>query len=293
MTAVKEKAYAKINLFLDVLSKREDGFHDIRTVMHTVSLADEITVFYTPSDKTSIKVSVVGSKFLPTDKKNLVYRAAELYLDRLGINASVEIKLLKNIPIAAGLAGGSSDAAATLRALNRINHKRMTDKALFELAAELGSDVPYCLLGKTALCEGRGEKIKRLKDISLGHFVVATAGEYVSTPKAYEKLDDIFSNFDGSLKSGGDEHCDFMLHAADKGIIDPKGLFNIFEAAVLPECSGAAKIKARLSELGAKAALMSGSGPSVFGVFDSAAEAERARDALIAEGFRAFSAASV
>ena len=203
MTAVKEKAYAKINLFLDVLSKREDGFHDIRTVMHTVSLCDDVTVFYTPRDKTSIRISVDGNRYLPQDSRNLAYRAAELYLKKTAITASVEIKLIKRIPVAAGLAGGSADAAAVLRALNRINHKRLTDKALSELAGELGSDIPYCLFGKSALCEGRGENITRLPNAFLGHFVVAVGNEHVSTPKAYGALDVTFSDFDGSIPTGG------------------------------------------------------------------------------------------
>ena len=205
MIAVKEKAYAKINLFLDVINKRDDGFHDVKTVMHTVSLCDDVTVFYTPSDKRSIRVSVDGNKYLPQDSRNLAYRAAQLYLDKCAISANVDIKLKKRIPVAAGLAGGSSDAAAVLRAMNKANKRLLTDKALAEISSELGSDVPYCLMGKTALCEGRGEIMTRLPDVSVGYAVIAIADEFVSTPKAYGALDSVYSDFDGSVKTGGEE----------------------------------------------------------------------------------------
>ena len=293
MTAVKEKAYAKINLFLDVLSKREDGFHDIRTVMHTVSLCDEVTVIYTPRDKTTIRISVDGNRYLPQDSRNLAYRAAELYLEKTAITAAVEIKLIKRIPIAAGLAGGSADAAAVLRALNRINHKRLTGKALLELAGELGSDIPYCLFGKSALCEGRGENITRLPNAFLGHFVVAVGNEHVSTPKAYTALDVAFSDFDGTVQTCGNEKFESIIASVKDGIINPDGLFNVFEAAVLPMCPGATEIKKQLIELGASASLMSGSGPSVFGLFSSAEAAEAAAKKLRAAGHRAFACCSV
>ena len=293
MIAVKEKAYAKINLFLDVVSKREDGFHEIKTVMHTVSLCDEVTLFYTPSDKTNIRVSVDGNKFLPQDSRNLAYRAAQLYLDKCALTASVDIKLKKRIPVAAGLAGGSSDAAAVLRAMNRSNRRILTDKALSELSAELGSDVPYCLMGKTALCEGRGEKMTRLPDVYLGYAVIALADEFVSTPKAYAALDGVFSDFDGTVKTGGNEKFPILKSAINEGEIDIKGLFNVFERAVLPDCPKATEIKAELLSLGAKAALMSGSGPSVFGIFDTLSKAELAKEALVKKGFGAFVVHSV
>lgn len=293
MIAVKEKAYAKINLFLDVINKRSDGFHEIKTVMHTVSLCDDITLFYAPSDKTDIKVFVDGNKFLPQDSRNLAYRAANLYLEKCAIKANVQIKLKKRIPVAAGLAGGSSDAAAVLRAINRANRRLLADKVLSELSAELGSDVPYCLMGKTALCEGRGEIMTRLPDVSLGYAVIAIAGEFVSTPKAYGTLDAAFCDFDGTVATGGDEKYPILKSAIDKGVLDVNGLFNVFEGAVLPECPKATVIKAELLSLGARAAMMSGSGPSVFGIFDTLTKAENAANALLQKGFSAFVVHSV
>ena len=293
MNAVKEKAYAKINLYLDVVSKRDDGFHDVRTVMHSVTLCDDVTVLYMPSEKTSIKVSVSGNRHIPNDSRNLVYRAASLYLERAGVTASVTVKLIKRIPVAAGLAGGSSDAAATLRALNRINGKRFSDRALAELAAEIGSDVPYCLTGGTALCEGRGELVSRLKDQMLGYFVIAVANEHISTPSAYADLDKIFSDFDGSIATGGDAALPELMSALDRGSLCASGLFNVFERSVLISCPGASMLKRRLTDLGASASLMSGSGPSVFGVFDTLDAAERATATLLSEGVSAFTACSV
>ena len=134
MKAQKEFANAKINLYLDVISRREDGFHDIKTVMHSVSLADEVTVIYRPSQTTNIKMSVIGNRFLPTDGKNLAVRAAALYLDMAKKTADIEIILKKKSPVAAGLAGGSSDAAATLRAMNKLFDKMFTERALYKMA---------------------------------------------------------------------------------------------------------------------------------------------------------------
>ena len=162
MTTIKERANAKINLYLDVLSKREDGFHDIKTVMHSVNFGDEITVTAVPSEKTSVRVEVIGARFLPLDNRNLAVRAAYLFLEKAKLTEEVTIKLVKRLPVAAGLAGGSSDAAAVLRAMNKIHSKLFTVPALTAISAELGSDVAYCLYGKTALCEGRGEKITKL-----------------------------------------------------------------------------------------------------------------------------------
>ena len=293
MRAVKERANAKINLYLDVISKREDGFHDIKTVMHSVSLCDELTVIYKPSSVTEVKLFLKGNRFLPADDKNLAVRAAKLYLERAGITADIEIRLYKRIPIAAGLAGGSSDAAATLRALNRLFDRLFSEKALLNMASTLGSDVPYCLYGKTALCEGRGEIMTRLSDSLKLNLVVAVAKEWVSTPEAYSRLDGTFSNFDGSVKTNGDAYYDNLIRSIDNGILSENALFNVFEASVFDMCPGALKIKNRMYEMGAKFALMSGSGPSVYGVFESETEAKRAMEALREEEITAYSAESV
>ena len=293
MVTVKEYAYAKINLYLDVLAKRDDGFHDVRTVMHTVSLCDEITVTVKPSSAPFVRLTVVGHSKLPTDSRNLAVRAAELFLESTLIRADVSIRLIKKIPVAAGLAGGSTDAAAVLRALNRAYKRPLTEKRLLALAAELGSDVPYCLLGGTALCVGRGELINRLPENLDLHVVVAVADEYVSTPMAYTELDTVYSDFKAERQDDAEACYTGILDAVTTGSIDGVKLFNVFEKAILPICPGAELIKNKICDLGATHVLMSGSGPSVYGIFPDRASAEGAKDNLIKSGIRSYCARTV
>ena len=294
MRSIKEMAYAKINLYLNVLERREDGFHGIETVMHTLSLADEVTLTVIGMGKRAVRLTVDGSKWLPTDKKNIAYSAAMLFMERAGIDATVQIRLVKRIPVAAGLAGGSADGAAVLRGMNRLFGRPLTDKMLLSLASELGSDLPYCLLGGTALCTGRGESITRLKDSLDLHCVVAvSSGEHVSTPSAYSMLDEMYSNFDGSVPDISGDALMELLSSIENGSLECSGLFNIFEGAVLSDCQGAREIKSRLLSLGARHALMSGSGPSVFGIFDTEVEARAAATSLTESGFVANYARSV
>ena len=293
MRAIKENAYAKINLYLDVTGKRSDGFHDIETVMHTVSLSDTITVEIKPSREATVTMQIVGERRLPADDKNIAVKAAKLYLSRAGIKDRVNIILSKNIPIAAGLAGGSADAAATLRALNRLYNKRYTDRMLISLAAELGSDVPYCVFCGTALCRGRGELIERLPNLKDKLFVIAVAeGEHVSTPTAYAALDAIYSDFDGSIPRSNSGYLDRLLCGIKSENLSTDALYNVFESAVFKACPGAECLKSKMIELGAVASLMSGSGPSVFGVFDTEESAKEAERELISLGYRAYFARS-
>ena len=293
MVAVKEYAYAKINLYLDVLAKREDGFHDIKTVMHTVSLYDEVTVSVKRSDRRAIRLTVVGYPKLPTDSRNLAYRAAELFLSETLISAEVDIKLIKRIPVAAGLAGGSTDAAAVLRALNRALKRPLTEKRLLALAAQLGSDVPYCLIGGTALCYGRGERMDRLPERLDLKLVVAVADEYVSTPMAYAELDSIFEDFKAPRDLSHELALSAVIESLSSGVLPDGELYNIFENAVFKTCFGAESIKTRMLELGATHALMSGSGPSVFGIFPSEVEAVKAVEDFTSRGIRAYFAESI
>ena len=292
MTTVKENACAKINLYLDVVGKRADGYHDVKTLMHTVDLSDEITVSMHPSGKRSVHLFVEGNHFLPTDGKNLAVKAAHLFLDRIGLDAEISIKLVKNIPVAAGLAGGSADAAAVLRALNKIFKKPFTRYALAKMAEELGSDVPYCVLGGTALCEGRGELVTHVKTELRLITVIVSSGEHISTPEAYSELDRKYSDFDGSIPNGSVSF-DCMKRSLSDGGIKPETLYNSFEEAILPKCPIASRAKERLLELGAYAAMMSGSGPSVFGLFDTEEKAAAAAAKLNEEGMKAFVAKTV
>jgi 4-diphosphocytidyl-2-C-methyl-D-erythritol kinase len=293
MKVVKEKAYAKINLYLDVLAKREDGFHDIKTVMHSISLCDNVTVSQIDSRTINVKMGVFGCHFLPVDERNLCVRAARLFLERAGINASVHIYLEKNIPVSAGLAGGSTDAAAVLRALNRLNGRIFTDKMLMSLAADLGSDVPYCILGKTALCEGRGEIITRLRDLQGLHVVIAIANERVSTQVAYKALDEAYSDFVSSNTTGGEQKFGRLISAINNDEFYGDGVFNAFEYVILPMCNGASMIKSFLEKQAPLATLMSGSGPSVYAIFNSEHSARQSVELLKAQGITAFYAVSV
>ena len=290
MRAVKEMAYAKINLYIDVIGKRDDGFHAISTVMHSVSLCDEVTVTLNSLGNENIRMVLDGNRRLPTDSKNLAVSAAAMFLSRAGIKADITIKLNKKIPIAAGLAGGSTDAAATLRALNKLFSRTFAERALLSMAAELGSDVPYCLLSGTALCEGRGEIITRLPSALKLHTVIAVATEHVSTPKAYALLDAKYTDFKEPRATDAKAA---ILDGAKSGVMPSGELYNIFEGVILPECPGAAKIKQAMLLFGATHAMMSGSGPSVFGVFDSKDKAERACTELESLGFTAYYATSV
>ena len=293
MNAVKEKAYAKINLYLDVVGKRDDGFHCIKTVMHSLSLCDDVTVIVSDSRELSIRLQINGNKYLPTDDKNLAYRAAELFYKRLCKSAAVTIKLTKRIPVSAGLAGGSSDAAAVLRALNRMNKRPFTVKELCRIGAELGSDVPYCILGKTALCEGRGEILTRIRTNAVLNAVIAGADDRVSTPMAYKALDVAYNDFkDVSLTDAEEKYRLFETNfKSDKSI--SKYIYNIFESVVLSECPKAKALKEELLSLGAECAMMSGSGPSVFALFDTMDDALAAKSELISKGYKAWIAHSV
>ena len=293
MRAVKEKAYAKINLFLDVVSKRTDGFHDIKTVMHSVSLSDDITVIYSKSSKTNVKMLLRGNDRLPIDEKNLAVKAVNLFLSRANATADITVILDKRIPISAGLAGGSSDAAAVLRAMNKLFFKLFTTKALVTMASELGSDVAYCLVGKTALCEGRGEIITKLDDTLKLNLVIAIANERVSTPMAYDWLDARYCDFTKKTLDESIKRYENLTASIKYGKLGENSIYNIFEDVVLEKCKGASNIKKRMTELGASFAMMSGSGPSVFGIFDSEESARRACEELRSDNVRAFLCESV
>ena len=271
---VTEFADAKINLYLDVVGVREDGFHNIKSVMHSISLCDKLTIEAFLSDKTEIEI-VHDSSELSNDKDNLIYKSALKYLTKYDLNARIKITLEKNIPIGAGLGGGSSDAAATFRGLNRI-FKCADREALLKLSAEIGSDVPFCLIGGTAMCEGRGEILTPLNTDLYHHFVVAIGDSRVSTPKAYLDLDERF-NYNFANRSKNDS--DFEM------------LYNIFEEVItIPEID---EIKEIMIKIGAEKTLMSGSGPSVFGIYENEESARFAVESLQKLGFRAYYATSV
>lgn len=272
---ISEKAKAKINLTLDVLYKRPDGYHEVEMIMQTVDLSDHLQFEEQEENRISISCTV---PYVPTDNRNLVYKAAELIKDRLAIDKGIHIHLTKNIPVAAGLAGGSSDAAATLRGLNRLWNLGLTLDELAELGAEIGSDVPFCVYGGTAVAWGRGERIQRLPSPAPLWVVLVKPQIAVSTADVYGNLS----------VSDIREHPDTisMVQALADG--DPeeiaKQLKNVLEIVTFRMHPEVEKLKWQMMRFGAMGALMSGSGPTVFGITDRETRAQR-----IYNGLRGFS----
>ena len=283
MTVI-ESAHAKINLFLDVTGRRPDGFHDIISVMHSVSLCDMLSVSAEKSDRIEILLTTNVSS-LPTDQTNLVYRSALAYMSKFGVLAKAKIHIEKNIPVGAGLGGGSSDAAATLRAMNRI-FGLASDKELLELAAHIGSDVPFCLAGGTAICTGRGEKVKMLHNRKNMNFVIAIGEDRISTPEAYFRLDEKFGGFIDTYNKTGEDTSDIFITRIENGKNVSDLIYNIFESVT--ELESIDKIKEMMTKNGAENTLMSGSGPAVFGIFKKMTDAESAGTSLVESGFLAF-----
>lgn len=278
---IEIKAYAKINLYLDIVNKQSNGFHDVESVMQTISLADDLVIDVMGADATEINVTC-DSTYAPNGKDNLVYRAAELYLKRANVNANVDIKLTKNIPSPAGMGGGSADAATVLRGLNDI-YKAFSVSELENLAAELGSDVPFCVRGGTQIAKGRGEKLYPCKAIPNCYIVVACGGEGLSTPLAYRMLDEQFDDFKSSCGMS-DKLVEFERSTGDLSQMC-LGLYNIFESVAATKCPDMQKLKNKLAELGAIGALMCGSGPAVFGIFDEEDSAQRAAADIQQNGY--------
>ncbi|MFY4777223.1 4-(cytidine 5'-diphospho)-2-C-methyl-D-erythritol kinase [Metabacillus sp. RGM 3146] len=252
---VLEKAPAKINLSLDVLHKRKDGYHEVQMIMTTIDLADHIEL--TELEENEIRI-MSHNRFVPDDHRNLAYQAAKVLKERYNIQKGVSISITKSIPVAAGLAGGSSDAAATLRGLNRLWNLGLTLHELAEIGAAIGSDVSFCIYGGTAIATGRGEKIQLIDPPPHCWVILAKPTIGVSTADVYRNL---------NLKSVAHPNVDAMVQAIkDKsytGICENLG--NVLEDVTLKMYPEVAMIKDQMKRFGADAVLMSGSGPTVFG----------------------------
>lgn len=271
MMYVLEKAPAKINLTLDVLYKRPDNYHEIEMVMTTVDLADRLEFFLLKEED---KVEITSdNRFVPNDERNLAYRVSTLLKDRYGIKQGVRIKIDKQIPVAAGLAGGSSDAAATLRGLNKLWGLHLSLDELAVLGAEVGSDVPFCVYNSTALAKGRGEKITELPSPPKCWVILAKPTQGVSTQSVYKSLN--IDQIDHPDTAG-------MVDAIKKS--DYKGvcsrLKNVLEEVTIPQHPEVQQIKTQMVHSGADAVLMSGSGPTVFGLVQYESRAERIYNSL-------------
>lgn len=269
-------AQAKINLYLDVLGKRADGYHNIKSVMQSVDLCDEITVeTFTPiPGNQTIGISCTEDS-LPCDARNLAYRAATAFFGGCNIfDFDCKIHIKKNIPMAAGLAGGSTDAAAVLKGLNsNYGHPLDTD-TLCSLGATIGADVPFCIRGGTMYTEQIGDMILPCYPMPTAFIVIALGGRGVSTPVAYRMLDDKYGD---SLEKDFADTTVLTNSLHRRNLKDiASSLYNVFESVILPSHNDARQAKALLLEYGALGALMSGSGPSVFGIFDDEAAAQSA-----------------
>ncbi len=283
-----ERANAKINLYLNIVGRRENGYHNIVSIMQTVSLCDLVSIDFYPSEHTSISLNASGNADMPTDCRNLAWRAAERYLQRIGRHGEVRISIEKHIPMAAGLAGGSSDAAAVLRGMNVLCGSPLSLEELCTLGASMGADIPFCIKGGSALVTGIGECLADIPSMPRCPIVVACQGEGVSTPIAYGKLDALHENFIHSAPN--DPRAEQIVEFLKNNEIEQAcaDFYNIFEEVVPLEQPYVNSIKQTMTEHGAIRSMMSGSGPSVFGVFRSVENASAACDALRAMGAAAF-----
>ena len=273
------RAYAKINLFLDIVGKRSDGYHNIRSVMQTVDLFDTVELRVSEEETDALQISIsCNHPDVPCDSGNLAYRAAALFYRELGAFRRTHIAIEKRIPMAAGLAGGSTDAAAVLRGLNVMLGEPFSIETLCSLGKSLGADIPFCILGGTAEVSGIGDRLRILPSLIKVPIVVVKHGEGVSTPQAYRALDTLYHDFkDLNGKGTASDGAYQMLMEgiqSENASAAMENLYNIFEGVILPTHSCAKNLKERLLEYGAHAALMSGSGPSVFGFFADFASAQ-------------------
>lgn len=274
------KAYAKINLHLDVTEIRDDGYHNIEGIMQSISLCDIVDIEVTADERIIIECDEAG---VPLDEKNIAYKAARRFLDKAERDCGVIIKIKKNIPMAAGLAGGSADGAAVLVGLNELFNGAISETELYALGASLGADVPFCMACGCCLTEGIGEKMKRIKSLSENTvLVVACGGEGVSTPAAYRMLDEKYDNFKAYVPCGYADLEKSIIDASD-GFYEH--IFNIFEEPISSVRPVVGEIKTLMQKNGALGAMMSGSGPSVFGAFDDITRAEEALAEIRGKGY--------
>ncbi|MFT8315253.1 MAG: 4-(cytidine 5'-diphospho)-2-C-methyl-D-erythritol kinase [Clostridium sp.] len=258
------KAYAKINISLDIIGKREDGYHLLKMIMQAIDLYDVMNINKIDN---GIKLSC-DKQYVPTDEKNIAYKAAKLFMDTYNIKSGISIEINKNIPVAAGLAGGSTDGAAVLRAMRDIFSIDVTDEELMELGLKLGADVPYCILGGTALCEGIGEKITPLKSFKNKILILVKPNFGVSTKEVYKNFDieRVFKHPDMNslIKAMERDDLEFISN----------NMKNLLENVTIRKYSMLKNIKDSMLRYGALGSMMSGSGPSIFGFFDDMLKAQ-------------------
>lgn len=276
MDSINLKALAKINIGLDVTGIREDGYHEVAMIMQTVNLFDKLTITKTKDSSVTMSTNL---KFLPVNDDNLCIKAAKLLLEEFNVPTGVHIELEKHIPVAAGMAGGSTDAAAVLFGVNQLYKLKLSRQDLMERGVKIGADVPYCIMRGTALAEGIGEVLTPLPPMIKCPVLIAKPGISVSTKDVYTSLDACFDTV---------KHPDINQLIEDIKVQDLEALCshmgNVLEEVTIPMHPVIADIKAHMLEHGAVGAMMSGSGPTVFGFFKDNKTAKAAKDALTETG---------
>lgn len=267
---MKIKAYAKVNLALDIVGKREDGYHLLRMIMQTVDIYDDI-IF----KKGAPGIKITSNKdFVPTDRRNLVYKAVELFCNTYGIEPAVEVHIEKRIPVEAGMAGGSTDAAAALKAMRNLYRPELKDEELMELGVKIGADVPYCINGGTALCEGIGEVITELESFEDNIMVVVKPNFGVSTVDTYKNF-----HMEEVKKH---PPVDKLIEAMKKKDVSyvAENMGNLLELVTIKNHVEIKELKESIMAMGAMGAMMSGSGPTVFAFFRDNEKAEKCAEKL-------------
>ena len=274
---IQLKALAKINLGLDVLRRREDGYHEVKMIMQTISLHDDLEIRRIKTPEIQVKTNLY---YLPTNENNLVYKAAKLLMDEFGIKEGVAIQLKKRIPVAAGMAGGSTDGAAVLWGMNQMYGLGLSRQELMERGVKLGADVPYCVQRGTALAEGIGERLSVLPSMPKCTILIAKPGISVSTKFVYENL------HANDLKPEQHPDVDRMIEAMKEKNLDLlcERMGNVLENVTIPAYPVIQEIKEHMMACGAAGAMMSGSGPTVFGIFHSPVQAKAAMKDLKVNG---------
>ncbi|WP_130805564.1 4-(cytidine 5'-diphospho)-2-C-methyl-D-erythritol kinase [Senegalia massiliensis] len=269
MKTLKRHAYAKINLSLDVLKKRDDGYHEVEMIMQQVDLHDILTF---EEIESGIEI-ICNDKRVPTDKSNLIYKAYEVIKQKYSINKGVRIYLEKNIPIAAGLAGGSSDAAQTLIGISKLWNLQINDIELMEMGVSIGADIPFCIFGGTGFARGIGEDISEITSFKNNIILLAKPDIDVSTKEVYESLN--FKNIDHP-------DTDSLLKAIERKDMKfiANNMKNVLETVTIKKYPIIDNIKKQMIDCGAMGSMMSGSGPTVFGIFKTKEQAEKCKGIL-------------
>lgn len=278
MDQIRLKAYGKINIGLDVTGKRPDGYHLVKMILQTVDLYDDVLVRKIPE---GIQIKT-NKPFIPCDERNLAYKAAKAVMEHCGIKEGVRIDIGKRIPVAAGMAGGSTDAAAVLKAMDKMFDLNLSAETMDALAVKLGADVPFCLRRGTYLAEGIGEELTKLPDMPHCFCLLVNPGFGVSTKEAYDRIDEI-----EDLKHPDIDRVISGLGRKDKWEV-ASAMGNVLEQAVIPKHPEIEEIKQKMKSLGAFGTMMSGSGPTVFGLFDTEEQQDKAFLAFEGEGYGKF-----